>query len=416
MELTINYVHARSVKSPDPERAYLLQLRVYYGENRYARLPFKLRPREWDDALQRVTRHHPLHLQYNAILSDWKLTAQRVALDLQAQGRLTAERLRDEVLAEKAPDRVGRDRHGEVLAYLQEAYERIMVEKRALAESTLKQHRTMFTYLERYAPRLRFREINYTWLDGFHSWLLRQENQRRTGKTLSRNYIYALLAILSDYLDQAIRDGRLRTNELSLVERRRTKTEPDYLDMEEVQAVRTLTVHDEMTQLVQESFVFACCTSLRISDLLDLRPEHFRQDTYGLSLTMTPQKTGSRTAGRYTVPVDQVFDGLPGQIIRPYLEKAGPGERLFPVHVTTYRKHLKMLGRDAGLKRPLKPHAARHSFGMIMLNEFGYDLEDIKDMMGHTSIETTRVYARTRYRRIVRIAHSKFQAQKKADG
>lgn len=51
------------------------------------------------------------------------------------------------------------------------------------------------------------------------------------------------------------------------------------------------------------------------------------------------------------------------------------------------------LGRLAGLEQSLHPHCCRHTFATNMLAK-GAELEFIADEMGHTNLNTTRVYAR----------------------
>lgn len=51
------------------------------------------------------------------------------------------------------------------------------------------------------------------------------------------------------------------------------------------------------------------------------------------------------------------------------------------------------LGKKAGLMQSLHPHCCRHTFATNMLAR-GADIEFIADEMGHTDLNTTRVYAR----------------------
>ena len=51
------------------------------------------------------------------------------------------------------------------------------------------------------------------------------------------------------------------------------------------------------------------------------------------------------------------------------------------------------LGKSAGLLQSLYPHTCRHTFATLMLAR-GAELEFIKDELGHSDLNTTRVYAR----------------------
>lgn len=88
-------------------------------------------------------------------------------------------------------------------------------------------------------------------------------------------------------------------------------------------------------------------------------------------------------------------------IIKEYLETRSPDlkEPLFmtkyglPLQQSGIYKITTKLGRLAGLKQSLHPHCCRHTFATNMLAR-GAELEFIADEMGHSNLNTTRVYAR----------------------
>jgi integrase/recombinase XerC len=68
---------------------------------------------------------------------------------------------------------------------------------------------------------------------------------------------------------------------------------------------------------------------------------------------------------------------------------AGPsGER---ISNRGLRHLVKRWGALAGLRKDLHPHALRHTFAVSLL-EAEVDLETIRDLLGHASIQTTSIY------------------------
>ncbi len=55
------------------------------------------------------------------------------------------------------------------------------------------------------------------------------------------------------------------------------------------------------------------------------------------------------------------------------------------------RTMVKALGRQAGIRKELHPHALRHTFA-VSIREAGEELDVLKDLLGHASIETTEIY------------------------
>jgi site-specific recombinase XerD len=55
------------------------------------------------------------------------------------------------------------------------------------------------------------------------------------------------------------------------------------------------------------------------------------------------------------------------------------------------RSLIKDLAQKAGLKKDVHPHSLRHTFA-VSIREAGEELDVLKDLLGHASIETTEIY------------------------
>ncbi len=55
------------------------------------------------------------------------------------------------------------------------------------------------------------------------------------------------------------------------------------------------------------------------------------------------------------------------------------------------RTLVKEIGQKAGLRKDLHPHTLRHTYATL-LREAGVELGDVGNLLGHASLETTRIY------------------------
>ena len=77
------------------------------------------------------------------------------------------------------------------------------------------------------------------------------------------------------------------------------------------------------------------------------------------------------------------------------------GAKLIPITANAVvNRHLKVIAEQAGIKKGLHFHTARHTFATISLS-LGADLKTISKLLGHSRVTTTEIYAqvmdRTRF-------------------
>lgn len=103
---------------------------------------------------------------------------------------------------------------------------------------------------------------------------------------------------------------------------------------------------------------------------------------------------------------------------RPALVRSRTGSQVFlnnrggPLSRVMLWMLVRKYARRAGIARPVKPHALRHSFATHLLAG-GADLRAIQEMLGHASISTTQIYTAVEPERLV-AQHARFHPRGRA--
>lgn len=102
---------------------------------------------------------------------------------------------------------------------------------------------------------------------------------------------------------------------------------------------------------------------------------------------------------------------------RPRMVKSVTGSGCFlsnrgvPISRKTVWVNIKKYARKAGIDKPVKPHALRHSFATHLLTG-GADLRVIQELLGHADISTTQIYTSVEAER-VSTAHEEYHPRSK---
>lgn len=134
-------------------------------------------------------------------------------------------------------------------------------------------------------------------------------------------------------------------------------------------------------------------TGIKVSELLDLKVFDFNIQLGILHLTNGKKE---RIIPIYPAAVKSVTEYLvnvrPAIVLEPNQDKLFTNMNGQPMSRQGFWKLIKHYADLAGIKEEITPHTLRHSFAAHLL-ENGAKLQDIKEMLGHSDISSTQIYA-----------------------
>jgi site-specific recombinase XerD len=152
----------------------------------------------------------------------------------------------------------------------------------------------------------------------------------------------------------------------------------------------------ERLTLVRDIFLFCCYTGLAYIDIKNLKRSEVLKGIDGeMWIHTARQKTSTPTR----IPL------LPAalEIITRYKDhsKCESEDRILPVLSNQkMNSYLKEIADLCGITKSLTFHIARHTFATTVTLSNGVPIDTVSKMLGHTSIRTTQIYARTLERKI----------------
>ncbi len=134
-------------------------------------------------------------------------------------------------------------------------------------------------------------------------------------------------------------------------------------------------------------------TGIRVSELISLDIDSINTD---VGYIVCKSNNKERIIPLYTEAVNALKKYI--HTARPTMVKGGDDKALFinsnggRLTRQGFWKIIKAYTSQAGIKKDITPHTLRHSFAVHLL-ENGADLKSIQEMLGHSDISSTQIYA-----------------------
>ncbi len=237
--------------------------------------------------------------------------------------------------------------------------------------------------LKAHNPRIKLYEVDKDFLQGFIEYL-ETRKARTTKKPLAKKTIAGYCGYIRAALNYAVDleilgDNPLLSFDWASIQGECRKRE--YLTIEEVQ---TLINTPCRSPRVKTAFLFSCFCGLRYSDVKGLRWKDVIEENGKVHLELRQQKTGKVIY----LPLSQQ-----AQKFMPE-EKGNTDDSVFDVPTLSDCDHvLKTWTSKAGITKRGSYHVSRHAFATMTLT-MGADLYTTSQLLGHSDVETTQVYAK----------------------
>jgi site-specific recombinase XerD len=168
------------------------------------------------------------------------------------------------------------------------------------------------------------------------------------------------------------------------------KVDRGFLLQEELDAIQAKTFTIPRLSQVRDIFLFQCYTGLAYADLKKLSKEHIIKGADG-ELWISTHRTKTDTAVNVPLLPEAVA------ILNKYESHPESNNKGLLLPVLSNQKmnaYLKEIGDLCGITKNLSSHIGRHTFASQVTLANGISLEVVSKMLGHSNINTTKIYAR----------------------
>lgn len=247
-----------------------------------------------------------------------------------------------------------------------------VVKKSNYSTGTIRQKYCLFRSLERFGRIVSFSDLTPDNILRYDMFLKADGSRTQASVRVRHKDLHA-------FINKAIALGHLDADPYRNISiPRGTNTLRRYLNKAERARILALHPSDAYEQLAKDLFTVQMFTGLAYADLfaVDFSAAERRDGRY----VLLDQRV--KTAEPYYIvllsPVVEVLEKYNFRL--PYLGNV------------VYNRILKRLQAEAGIKKNITTHTARHTFAVWALQQ-GIPIEIVQRMLGHSNIRTTQLYA-----------------------
>lgn len=254
----------------------------------------------------------------------------------------------------------------------------------AAKKNASKTFRLLVPFIERHKPDTRLTAVDKNYVKGLLEVMAATPARKFSdvSRRLSPNTVSIYFKAFSHAMSIAVRNDIIPSNPCDRLAREEkpkiSARDRQYLTREELSRLAST---DCRLPEVKRAFMFSCFCGLRFSDVRNLKWDDL-YTSYGRTYihiriikTRTP----------ITIPLSP--------LALSWLPERGRGSVFSLPSVPAVCDNLALWVKDAGIKKHITFHCARHTFATMSISA-GVDLFAVSKLLGHTDIKTTQIYAK----------------------
>jgi len=360
----LTLVHNRK-KNTAVGAASLVQIKCYSnGKNNYISTGVHITSGQWNDKKKEVVKHENSY-QINVALKakiakiesiEYDYITKKIAYDFQT--------LKNDFLGLS---------NDSFLSFCKKE-----LQKKDISQATINNHNATFALLQKYendTETITFQSLTLDWLQLFDKYLL--------SKNMEKSSIGRHHQTIRAYVNEAIKKNKIDAKDYPYKHYQIKAQKADITHLNELQLNELQKMAENENNIYLNMFLLGCYTGLRFADIQNLEKSAIENQDYNY-LRKKAQKTGKMT----NINISVLFKGNAEKIINSY-EEMKPFLQVSNVQINI---KLKEIGEKIGVK-DLHFHVSRHTFATQLLQK-GLDIVSVQELMQHSDINTTRIYAK----------------------
>ena len=224
-----------------------------------------------------------------------------------------------------------------------------------------------------------FGQVDFSFVESYDYYL-------KTDKEMTPRTVEGNIVSFRRVVRRAIKKGIIRQDPFFYYVPTRVRPKRRWLSNEEIERIMKTPIANPSRNFVRDMFILSCFTGLSYADVRNLRESNIRKMEDGSKwIIINRQKTGTPS---YIPLLD-----ISLRIIDKYRGTGKNGKLFNLMNSSEVNLYLKDIAKAAGIDKRVSYHVARHSFSTSVCLSQGVPIESLSQMLGHTNIKTTQIYA-----------------------